>query len=359
MEQTNPIKVLQINSMKIWAGGEVHVVLLCKELLSLGESVVLTCRPGTAIDQKAREANIPVFNLPLSGAIDLKSAWRLAKFCKENSIDIIHAHTGRDYWIATWTKFFYPELRLVITRHIRCPLRNSVLHRWAYQKVGKLIAVSQAVKNSITNFPPEKTTVIYNGIDVERFTAAQPGTLRKELEIPTKTKIVGMVGRVNPTKGHETFLQSIPEILTKHPDTVFVVVGGGDYIEKLKSIRSDVKFLGMRSNIPEIMKDLDVFVLASWDEPFGLVTVEAMAAGTPIVATNTGGTVEIIAEGETGLLIPPKDPSRLAQAIIRILTDNKLADKLKANGVNKAKQFTTREMGITTRNIYYDVLNKG
>ena len=335
--------------MKIWAGGEVHVVLLCNELRALGETVILCCRPGTPIDQKAREANIPILNLPLSGSLDFKSAWQLAKYCRENSIDIIHAHTGRDYWLATWTKFFYPKLKLIITRHICCPLRNSAIHQWAYQKVDKLIAVSQAVKSCITNLPSSKITLIYNGIDLERFSTAQSGK---------EAKIIGMVGRVNPIKGHETLIKGIPEIRAKFPETVFVVIGGGDYITTLKSISNDVIFLGMRSNVPELMKDLDVFVLASWDEPFGLVTVEAMAAGIPIVATNTGGTLEIIINEETGLLIPPKDASKLAQAIIRMLTDAELSKRVRTNEVIRAKSFSIKEMTINIREIYYEVLAK-
>jgi len=333
--------------MKIWAGGEVHVVLLCNELRALGETVILCCRPGTPIDQKAREADIPILNLPLSGSLDFKSAWQLAKYCREKSIDIIHAHTGRDYWLATWTKFFYPQLK---------PLRNSTVHQWAYQKVDKLIAVSQAVKSCITNLPSSKVTVIYNGIDLERFATAHSGILRAELSLTKETKIIGMVGRVNPIKGHETLIESIPEIRAKFPDTVFVAIGGGDYINTLKSISKDVVFLGMRSNVPELMKDLDVFVLASWDEPFGLVTVEALAAGIPVVATNTGGTLEIITNEETGLLIPPKDATKLAQAIIRMLTDAELSKNLSNNGIIQSKKFTISNMAFATHNIYHEIL---
>ena len=83
--------------------------------MSLGESVVLVCRPGSAIDQKSREAKIPVLNLPLKGAWDLKSAWILAKYCRENAIDIVHAHLGRDYWTANLAKFFNPKLKVVMT----------------------------------------------------------------------------------------------------------------------------------------------------------------------------------------------------------------------------------------------------
>lgn len=361
MGQSRPIKIMQISSMKIWAGGEVHVVLLCNELIKLGINVTLACRPGTFIDKNAREAHISVINQPFSGAADLKSARQLAKYCEVHSIDIIHAHTGRDYWLAVWTKFFYPKIRIVITRHIQCPLKNSVLHRWAYQKVDKVIAVSQAVRRSLTSFPSEKVTTIYNGIDIEKFITAKSGVLRKKLAVSEATKIVGMIGRITPIKGQDTFFRSISDISAKVPDIVFIVAGAcddKDYIEKLKNINNKVIFLGMCDNVPEIMKDLDVFVLASLEEPFGLVTVEALAAGIPVVATNTGGTTEIITDEETGLLIPPEDASKMAEAVIRILTEGGLANQLRASGLNRAESFNLKKMTRSTLAVYCEVLDK-
>jgi glycosyltransferase involved in cell wall biosynthesis len=355
--RTSSMKVLQLNSMNIWRGGEVHVLLLCRQLISLGVNVTLTCRSGSIVDQKAREAKIPVINLPLKGTIDLKSSWTLANYCRKNSIDIIHAHNGRDYWMANWAKFFNPKLKVVITRHILAPFKNTPLHRWIYKKVDQVITVSQAVKKAITIFPPEKITVVYNGIDIEKFATAAPGTLCQELGISAQTKIVGMVGRVNPSKGHLTFFQSIPEILAKCPDTVFVIAGSGD-ISQLPNLGEHVHFLGERKDIPAIMKDLDVLVMASRNEPFGLVTVEAMASGTPVVGANSGGTAEIISDGETGLLFPPEDPAKLAEAVIKVLTDAKLADKLKEGGRNAAKKYNINDMVSNIRNIYQEVLRE-
>lgn len=355
MGEANSIRVLQMNSMSMWGGGEVHVILLCKQLLSLGDSVVLACRTGSPIDRKAREENIPVFNLPLKGAIDVRSAWKLAQYCKQNSIDIIHAHNGRDYWLASMAKQFNPRLKMVITRHILSPLKSSIMHQWLYRKVDQVIAVSYSVKNKISVFPPEKITVVYNGIDISKFSTAEPGTLRKELNLSATTKIVGMVGRVHPSKGHATFLKSIPEIVSQYPDVVFVIVGDGEYVTQLKKMNAPVHFLGKRNNIPEIMKDLDVFVMASLNEPFGLVTVEAMAAGAVVVAANSGGTAEIIVDGESGLLILPKDPTVLAEVVVKILNDDNLAIKLRTGGIERAKQYNIDNMVLNTRNIYRDI----
>ncbi len=355
MGRTKSIKVLQMNSMNMWGGGEVHVLLLCKQLLALGDSVVLACRSGSAIDQRAREEQIPVLNLPLKGAIDIKSARRIANYCREHSVDIIHAHNGRDYWIAVLAKCFYPNLKVIITRHILSPLKETFLHRWLYKKIDRVISVSQAVKNRISVFPSEKITVIHNGIDINVFYAAKPGMLRKELNLSSATKIVGMVGRVHPSKGHATFLESIPTIVSQYPDVVFVIVGDGEYVTQLKKMNAPVHFLGKRNNIPEVMKDLDVFVMASLNEPFGLVTVEAMAAGAVVVAANSGGTAEIIVDGESGLLIPPKDPARLAEAVVKMLNDDNLATKLREGGIERAKQYNIDNMVLNTQKIYCDI----
>lgn len=358
MGQTSPVKIMQLNSMNIWRGGEVYVFLLCQKMRSAGEPVVLVCRPGSPIDRKAREADIPVINLPLRNTLDLKSAWAIADYCRKNSIDIIHAHNGRDYWLAGWAKFFNPNLRIVITRHILAPFKNKSFHRWLYKKVDKVIAVSQAVQKGITVFPPEKITVVYNGIETEKFAAAAAGSLRQELGLSQTTKIVGMVGRINPSKGHLTFFQSIPAIRAAHPDTVFVVVGSGDN-SQFKSLAGETVFLGQRGNIPEIMKDLDVFVMASSNEPFGLVTLEAMSAGAPVVAANSGGSAELVIDGETGLLFSPGDPAELAQAVVRVLTDPKLAEKLKKSGQSRASKYTVETMLANTRTIYREALNNG
>lgn len=346
------MKILQMNSMNMWGGGEVHVLLLCKQLLALGDSVVLACRSGSAIDQRAKEEQIPVLNLPLRGAIDIRSARRIANYCREHSVDIIHAHNGRDYWIAVLAKCFYPKLKVIITRHILSPLKETLLHRWLYKKIDRVIAVSQAVKNRISVFPSEKITVIHNGIDINVFYAAKPGMLRKELNLSPATKIVGMVGRVHPSKGHATFLESIPAIVSRYPDVVFVIVGDGEYVAQLKKMNAPVHFLGKRNNIPEIMKDLDAFIMASLNEPFGLVTVEALAAGCVVVANNTGGTAEIITDGETGILVLPQDPEQLAQAVIRVLSNTELAERLRTGGVQCAKKYDIQEMVTKTRNLY-------
>lgn len=349
------IKVLQMNSMSIWRGGEESVFLLCQELMSLGISLTLACRGGSPTDQRARAAHIPVINLSLRNAIDLPSAWSLANYCRENAVDIIHAHNGRDYWLACLAKSFYPKVKVVITRRILAPLKETMLHRWLYKKIDKAVAISTAVKNGITVFPPEKVTVVYNGVDIQKFAAAAPGSLRKELGIEPGTKLVGMVGQIHVSKGHLTLLQSISEILALCPDTVFVVIGGGDSSE-LQKMNSAVRFLGQRNNIPELMKDMDVFVMASQNEPFGRVTVEAMAAGVPVVGSNSGGTAELITDGESGLLIPPEDPARLAQAVIKVLSDDKMAAKFKAGGLKAAQNFTGEQMAQNYMKLYRQIL---
>jgi glycosyltransferase involved in cell wall biosynthesis len=352
--------LLQINSAKNWAGGEVHVFLLSKELIALGEEVTLVCRSGSEIEKRFRAEDIPVVNLPLKGAADLKSARLLARYCREHNETIVHAHLGRDYWTALLAKVFNPDIKVVLTRHILVPLKKTIFHRWIYKKVDKIIAVSKAVAATLTQFPVAKVTVIYNGIDLDKFTAAKPGKLRAELGLDNTTKIVGMVGHVSSHKGHDTFLKSIPAIQEKCPDAKFVVVGDdfrdGEYISQLKKLNDDVSFLGPRTNIPEIMKDIDVLVVASLIEAFGLVTVEAMAAGVPVVATDIGGTSEIVTNGETGILFSPNNAAELATAVITLLTNQQLAQHFINKGQAKVNaMFSLKQMAAKTLEIYRSI----
>lgn len=366
---TGPRRVVHINSASGWAGGEVHVFLLCQQLAARGHEVVLICRPGSAIDAKFRANSLPVYNLPLRNAADLFSAWQIAAFCEKRQADILHAHLGRDYWLAALAKLFRTGPRIVFSRHLLFAPKGGSIHRWLYAQADKVIAVSAAVARVLLAsgiVVADKLVTIYNGINTERFSSTRPGLVREELHIAPATAIVGMVGHVSPHKGQETFVLAMPAILARHPDTAFLVVGDdfreGEYIRQLKrlaeglGVGNKVFFLGPREDIPEIMKDLTVFVSASKTESFGLVVAEAMAAGKPVAAAAVGGVKELVVTGETGLLFPPEDHEALAAAVAELLGDRELARRLGASGAVRAKEnFSVATMTDKTLDVYSDL----
>ena len=363
------MKILHINSADAWGGGEAHVALLCKALSTNGHQIVLACRKASSIDNHFRQRQLSVLNLPLTGAGDLYSAFSLANYCRKHSIAIVHAHLGRDYWLAVLAKLFYKQLKIVFTRHLLFPIKNNIFHSILYRTADAVIAVSQAVAQVIANsgfVDPTKLVTIYNGIVVEKFADAPQGCLRHELGFDMTTNVIGMIGQVSPHKGQDVFIRSIPAILEKCPNSKFIIVGDdfkqGQYIEHLKNlavqlgVAEHVAFLGQRQDIPEVMKDLNVFVLASKNEPFGLVVVEAMAAGIPVVATAAGGVTEIIEHEKSGFLFAIDDDYMLAEAVTKILRNPAIVHSINQQAKSRVRLlFSIESMTEQTMAIYRSV----
>lgn len=176
-----------------------------------------------------------------------------------------------------------------------------------------------------------RSKVILPGIPLEPYRAASREKARAALGLDPGEQAIGIVGRLQPWKGQHVFLEAAPRVLEQHPRARFFVIGGAiggfsaDYPARLEllvrnlGIAERVRFLGHRADVSELLAGLDVFVLASFGEPFGLTNVEAMAAGVPVVATDAGGVPEIIDDGVHGLLVPVGDSAAIADAVIRYL----------------------------------------
>ena len=200
---------------------------------------------------------------------------------------------------------------------------------------------------------PGKVVTVYNGVDIVRFRLApeQRERLCRTLGIQPKTRLIGIVGSVSERKGHQTLIEALARLRGESWDVACLVVGRArpEQIALLLPIlrnlevESRVHFLGERSDVPEIMKSLDVLAVASHDEPFGRVIIEAMAAGTPVVSTRSGGPEEIIVDGETGFLVPVGDNEMMAACIAEILLDERLAGKFREEGLKRVSSRFSHE----------------
>lgn len=220
-----------------------------------------------------------------------------------------------------------------------------------------VLACSQAVSNAQSAmYPARPIRVTYPGVDLEKFNALElpsPQELRQGLGIPANTSLIGIFGRLQSWKGMHTLVRAMPLILKVHPSTHCVVVGGKhdlepeypQYLEnqiKQLGIQDKITLTGYQSNIPEWMQAMDVIVHASNYEPFGMVIVEAMALGKPVVASAAGGANEIIVNECEGLLVPPDDVSAMANAIIRYLNDRELVHAVSEKAQKRATDFSSQ-----------------
>jgi glycosyltransferase involved in cell wall biosynthesis len=228
----------------------------------------------------------------------------------------------------------------------------------------KVIAISDAVRDQFDGCNLD-IEVIYNGIPLDRFAPGPAdGSLRDELDIASGARVITVVGRLTPWKGHRVLLEAMKLILPEYPEAVLIVVGEvafwePDYLGELQGyarelgVAQAVRWLGFRDDVPRILSLTDVFALPSENEPFGRAIIEAMAAGKPVVATRSGGVPEIVDEGETGLLVEPRSGTQLARAICQLLGDPELAERMGQAGLERARRsFDTHRVAETVQGLY-------
>jgi len=188
-------------------------------------------------------------------------------------------------------------------------------------------------------YPASKLNLVYNSADVDRFkTLPDKNEAKHDLGLPNKVLVIATVASLTPQKGHKYLLEAAREIISKYPDVRFLLVGDGELKEQLRDLRDKWKlrpqviFLGARLDIPKILAAADIFVLPSLWEGLGLVLVEAGLAGLPVVASKVDGIVEVIQDGHSGFLVPPKDANALAKAIQALVEEPRLRREMGESG---------------------------
>lgn len=215
-----------------------------------------------------------------------------------------------------------------------------------------------------------KAVAILNAVDTREFTPhADREEFRREMRLSPGTLTVGIVGRIGTGKGHEYFIDAAIALLRAGSPAQFLVVGAPLFSDdawrpdvlhqriKNAGIEGRIQFAGLRRDMPQVMRGLDVLVLASDAEPCGRVLFEAMASGIAVVATNSGGTPEIVRDGHEGILVPPRDPGALARAINRLVTDTELRAAMGRAGVARVQaQFTVDRHVQRTMEVYAEAV---
>ncbi|MCB8943681.1 MAG: glycosyltransferase family 4 protein [Ardenticatenaceae bacterium] len=326
-------------------GGAEHSLLLILQHLNREQwSPHVVCCPG-ALAQKTADLHIPhhTFDLPrlrrsprlLTDGVG--QVRQLAKLARQLEATALYANTVRAALYAA------PAARLAkrpFIWHMRDfwlsenkpanPQIDTTLKKLLCRTASRVITNSQAVADHMPC--PGKTSVVLNGIDVSRYDPTRRGiTFKKRYEIPDDVPIIGMVGRLRPWKGQVRFLEMAAEISQQHPAATFIIVGGSpfgvedDYPQQLQQLTADlnlserVLFTGHLDDVRPALAAMTIFVHPGEPEPFGLVNVEAMAMGKPVVALGHGALPEIVLPGETGLLVLPGDQHGLAQAVMSLL----------------------------------------
>ena len=340
-----------------WPGGEVRVFVILPEAAELDP-----------LDQSLHQAGVRTFRLTLiggqPGAERLQKMRRLAAILKDEKVEVFHQHrTGPFHgkWAVLAARLAGTPVAIA-TEH-NAPDQQSrqgqrLLNGAADRLLDRLIVVSEENRQRqlrLAGRSERLLTVVHNGIDLQRFQGADPqagSRLRRALDLPQAAQVIGFVGRLHPVKGAADFLQALAALEVRHPDLYGLVVGSGEQRDELRrqaqalGVAQRVRFTGFRSDIPELLRAMDIFILPSHDEPFGLVVAEAMAAGLPVVATRVGGVPEIIEHEQTGLLVSPRCPDEIASAVDGLLQAPEQAARLAEAGRQHAGQCFSREVMV-------------
>lgn len=367
------MKILQISSAGSIGGGERHLIDLVGGLVERGHEVAVAVRPGSpVIPQLSALPPGNIHTVPLRNSLDLPSAFALRRFVRERSINVIHAHLGRDYPLASFALCGSPTARLVLTRHVLFALGWH--QQFALARAAAVIAVSEAVRRSLLDsslVAPGKIQVIPNGIDVARFSGQDRDAAREfvkgQLGLSGRFKLVGSVGSLISLKGHEDLIRAAAVVTQTDPATHFVIIGNEppgnnqtvaglrELITKL-GLSHRVHLLRGQTDVARLLPALDLFVSASHSESFGLAIVEAMAAGCAVLATSTAGAREVLEDEQTGRLTPVGDVDAISEAIKALLADPELRIRLGiAAQATAAERFGLRRMVEETERSYRQV----
>ncbi len=369
------LRVLHLNTERTWRGGEQQLAWLLGGLARRGHRSLLVAQPASPLADRARAAGHEVRELRMRGEVDPLAVVRLAGLLRRERFDLVHVHTSHAHTLGALAAALGRARRppVVLTRRVDFSIfRRSFfgLNRLKYlHGVDRTITVSRAVRDVLVadGLPPERLVVVHSGIDPTRIEAAadQRAATRAELGVPDDHALVGNVAALVDHKGQRYLVDAIPKVLAAHPQTTFAIVGEGPLRAALEAqarargVSERLRFTGFRDDVPALLAAFDLFVMPSHLEALGTSVLDAMAAALPVVATRAGGLPEAVADGETGLLCPPRDPAALATAITALLADPARARHMGEAGRRRVRaEFSKGAMVEGTLRVYRELLGR-
>jgi glycosyltransferase involved in cell wall biosynthesis len=389
---TMPLRVLFLDHTATMSGGEIALLELVRHLDPRYCKPIVTLGADGKLREKLDEAGVETHVLALasevvqtrkdslggSSVLRLKTVYsmlryiqRLARFFREQKIDLVHANSLKADILGGLAA---RRAHIPVIWHVRDRIEADYLPMPAVRLFRRLcrvvpsyvIANSEATLQTLRLNRRDRQSVVYSGVDLAAYplSSLAPQTNRE-------VQRIGLIGRISPWKGQHIFLQAAAEVRCRFPKARFQLIGAALFSERdyemqlhtlVRSLQLEdcVEFLGFREDVPALLADLDMLVHASTSgEPFGQVIVQGMAAERPVVATASGGVLEIVEEGVTGLLVPPGDVTALAQAICTLLQQPERAHEMGLRGrLRVQERFTIQVAARKAESVYAEVMQR-
>lgn len=337
-----------ITSLRI-GGAEKLMVEILPRLRDMGNEVelVLFCGVQTAFKQQLLDRGIKITDLSADGSVyNPRFIFKLRKYIKNS--DIVHTHnTSPQYFAALAKMLSRGKAKLVTTEHSTHNRRREIwgakfIDKLVYKQYDSITSISQKATDNLVEFISNKGCVVTidNGVDIQCYRDAVAIDIRKDLNLSSKVVLITQVAGFREAKDQDTVIRSL-KYLQQSVHAVFV--GDGVRRELCESLANQlgvsdrVHFLGLRSDVPEILKSSDIVVMSSHWEGFGLAAVEGMAACKPVVASNVDGLREVV--GGAGILFKHSDDKALAEEVNRLVVDKDYYNQVSVACQNRAAQY--------------------
>ncbi|MCB5364837.1 glycosyltransferase family 4 protein [Pusillimonas sp. CC-YST705] len=333
-----PLRIVHSEAATDWGGQEQYIYRMMLLMRERGHHLEAICQPEAELTARLRESGFTVHTLPMDGTLNYwRGVAQVRRILKDGRFDVLNTHSRRDALLAGLAGRLAGTPLIVRTRHLAKRPRSLL----SYTRIPHCVVTpSEFVRQSLIErgVAPNKVAVVYPVVSLQ--IPEQDSTLRAELGLDEQAVIVGCVAAMRPRKGHATLFQAMQPLLRERPNVHLVFIGDGEPVfQQLQQsieqagLQQQVHLLGRRGDVPNLLKGLDVFALATEQEASGTVFVEAAMAGLPVVGTRVDGVPEMLSENVTGLLVPVGDAQVLMQALRKLLDDPALRREMGSAGL--------------------------
>jgi glycosyltransferase involved in cell wall biosynthesis len=362
--------ILHTESSEGWGGQELRIIQESLEFIKRGYRMMIACQPGSRIHRVAQAERIPVVVLRMRAAIDPLAVMRSVQVLRTNSIDLVHTHSSIDSWCFSMGAKAV-GIPVVRSRHVSTPISTNCFSFLLYMKLaGRVITSAETIRRTMiemNGYDPRKIISIPAGVDEKRFLpGVEADYVRKDLNIRKDDFLLGVVAILRSWKGHSDLLEAMKILQNRIANIKLLIVGSGpqernirEYIRN-NGLAEKVIMTGYRDDVPQILKCLDLFILPSYsNEATSQVIPQAMAMGIPVISTSVGGIGEVVTNGQTGMLVPPRDVRALSETIYWVYqhrdATKRMADRAREFILNG---FTFTGMIEKTEKVYRGLLKK-
>ncbi|NSW89400.1 MAG: glycosyltransferase [Firmicutes bacterium] len=365
------LKVLYLLNHAGKAGTERYVYSLIEKLNNKKIKAYFAYNEEGLLVERLKTIGVETFQIRMRNPFDIKAIWDLSKLCKKLEIDLIHTQFLRENYIAIFSRILNSKVRVIYTNHFILP-NNSIqkfFNRVLTPFEANIIAVCNKGREMLiaNGNKASKIKVVFNGIDPSYWGEPLESTVREEFAIGEDEFVILCASRFAHDKGHKFLVNSINE-LKKMTGRKFrcILAGDGPLLPEVKEqvsnlgLNNEIIFTGFRSDVKNLFYGSDLYVNSSEHEALSFLIIESLASGLPVIATNMGGNSDIInAETNCGILVEYDNAKEMAEAILKVMEDGILRQKLRENALKAVKErFSLDKVVEKTYNLYVDSIRK-